>query len=376
MNKSDIFWQTYLNLEKQVIEVSRYIFITDEITVRKDGAETTQAYDAQLNTFSPHLADLLVRCCVQIEAISKELYHANGGTKPRGDKTLFFDEDCLKLIDMKWATHNKRVLVVAPFFNLTKDENRVLRPLKEAHKRSGAYWEKAYQAVKHDRFASLKYGNVKAVLHALAALYLLNVYYRNESWVVPYKDLRKTDYSLNSSIFAVNPPTVEQLWYGNEPKQSDSPYVVRYKAEDYKRIEEMQKSDTEALNAYWRQQPELSDTEFISILSEEQKKQRQNPTYRIMYIWELAKFRLKKMLPSTMSFEERKRQLINSEAWNCWINQNNKHLSIDEITEDNIEKEIEHVGTLWGMDIEKRYNTFKWIFLATNEAMCEVFIPQ
>lgn len=376
MNKSDIFWQTYLNLEKEVIEVSRYIFITDEITVRKDGAETTQAYDAQLNTFSPHLADLLVRCCVQIEAISKELYHANGGTKPRGDKTLFFDEDCLKLIDMKWATHNKRVLVVAPFFNLTKDENRVLRPLKEAHKRSGTYWEKAYQAVKHDRFASLKYGNVKAVLHALAALYLLNVYYRNESWVVPYKDLCKTDYSLNSSIFAVNPPTVEQLWYGNEPKQSDSPYVVRYKAEDYKRIEEMQKSDTEALNAYWRQQPELSDTEFISILSEEQKKQRQNPTYRIMYIWELAKFRLKKMLPSTMPFEERKRQLINSEAWNCWINQNNKHLSIDEITEDNIEKEIEHVGTLWGMDIEKRYNTFKWIFLATNEAMCEVFIPQ
>lgn len=376
MNKSDIFWQTYLNLEKEVIEVSRYIFITDEITVRKDGAETTQAYDAQLNTFSPHLADLLVRCCVQIEAISKELYHANGGTKPRGDKTLFFDEDCLKLIDMKWATHNKRVLVVAPFFNLTKDENRVLRPLKEAHKRSGTYWGKAYQAVKHDRFASLKYGNVKAVLHALAALYLLNVYYRNESWVVPYKDLRKTDYSLSSSIFAVNPPTVEQLWYGNEPKQSDSPYVVRYKAEDYKRIEEMQKSDTEALNAYWRQQPELSDTEFISILSEEQKKQRQNPTYRIMYIWELAKFRLKKMLPSTMSFEERKRQLMNSEAWNCWISQNNKHLSIDEITEDNIEKEIEHVGTLWGMDIEKRYNTFKWIFLATNEAMCEVFIPQ
>ena len=82
------------------------------------------------------------------------------------------------------------------------------------------------------------------------------------------------------------------------------------------------------------------------------------------------------MLPSTVPVEERKRQLINSEAWNCRINQNNKHLSIDEITEDNIEKEIENVGTLWGMDIEKRYNTFKWIFLAMNEAMCEVSIPQ
>ena len=376
MNKSDIFWQTYLNLEKEMIEVSRYIFITDEITVRQNGTETTQNYNAQLNTFSPHLADLLVRCCVQIEAISKELYHAIGGTKARGDKTLFFDEDCLKLIDIKWATHNKRVLVVAPFFNLTKDENKVLRPLREAHKRGGTYWGKAYQAVKHDRFASLKYGNVKAVLHALAALYLLNVYYRNDSWVIPYKDLCKVDCSLNSSIFAVNPPKVDQLWYGNKPKQSDSPYVVSYKAEDYKRIEEMQKSDADALNDYWIQQPELKDKDFISILLEEQKKQRQNPTYRVMYIWLLAKFRLKKMLPTTMPFEQRKLQLINSEAWKCQINQINKHLSIDEITEDNIEKEIEHVGTLWGMDIEKRYNTFKWIFLATNEAMCEVFIPQ
>ena len=104
MNKSDIFWQTYLNLEKEMIEVSRYIFITDEITVRHNGTEATQSYDAQLNTFSPHLADLLVRCCVQIEAISKELYHAIGGTKARGDKKLLFDEDCLKLIDSSFAS--------------------------------------------------------------------------------------------------------------------------------------------------------------------------------------------------------------------------------------------------------------------------------
>lgn len=95
-----------------------------------------------------------------------------------------------------------------------------------------------------------------------------------------------------------------------------------------------------------------------------------------MIIWELAKFRLKKMFPSTMPFEERKRLLIGSEAWNCWVHQNNKHLSVDEITEDNIEKEIENIGISWGIDIEKRYNTLKWIFLATNEAMCEVYIPQ
>lgn len=31
MKKSDIFWQTYLNLEKEAIEVSKYIFFTDEV---------------------------------------------------------------------------------------------------------------------------------------------------------------------------------------------------------------------------------------------------------------------------------------------------------------------------------------------------------
>ena len=27
MKKTDIFWQTYLNLEKEAIEVSKYIFL-------------------------------------------------------------------------------------------------------------------------------------------------------------------------------------------------------------------------------------------------------------------------------------------------------------------------------------------------------------
>lgn len=75
---------------------------------------------------------------------------------------------------MKWETHNKRVLVVAPFFNLTKDENRVLRPLKEAHKRQGTYWEKAYQAVKHDRYSCLYMGSlyITSMLREPIACYL------------------------------------------------------------------------------------------------------------------------------------------------------------------------------------------------------------
>ena len=371
MKKSDIFWQTYLSLEKELINVSNFIFITDEITTHERGIEVTKPCNSQLEAFSPHIADLLIRCCVQIEAISKELYFDNGGTKPRGDKNLFFDQDCLKLIDKKWHTHDKRVLVVAPFFNLTKDENRVLRPLKNAHKRSGTFWEKAYQAVKHDRFLSLKDGNVKALLHSMAALYLLNLYYRNDSWVVKYQELSKSDFSMGSSIFAVKQPEVGQLWYGNNPIASESPYVVRYQAEDYKHIETMQKADSEALSHYWQQQPELKDPEFLAILARERKKQEMDPTHRILYLWELGIYRLKKQLPTSLPFEERKNKFIKSEAWKCC----NNHLIPEDITENNIDKEIENVGSLWGMDIEKRYNTMNWIHLATNGAICKVYIP-
>lgn len=374
MKKSDIFWQTYLNLEKEVIEVSKYIFVTDEITKIEHGEEKACSCKSQLETFSPLIADLLVRCCVQIEAISKELYHVIGGSKPRGSNSIFFDEDCLKMIDIKWETHNKKVLVVAPYFNLTKEENRELRPLKDAHKRQGTYWERCYQAVKHERYFSMPMGNVKALLHAMAALYLLNVYYRNDSWVIKYQELSKQDFSLGSSLYAVKPPVAGQLWYGNKVQKSESPFVVTYQDEDYKRIEEIQRKENEALNNYWKNQPELKEPGFVSILTTLIEKQKQNPSERVMYMWELAKYRLHKRIPCTLSFEEKKRLLVNSEEWNGWIHLNNKHLSAEELTEDNIDAEIDTVGICWGMELEKRFQKLEWIPIAMNSGICRVYI--
>jgi len=375
MKKSDIFWQTYLNLEKEAIEVSKYIFFTDEVLVNGKGGIVAQSCNTQLETFSPHIADLLVRCCVQIEAISKELYFDNGGTKARGDSSILFDEDCLKLIDIKWQTHNKTVMVVAPFFNFVKDENRILKPLKEAHKRQGTYWEKAYQAVKHDRYSSLHKGNVKAFIHALAALYLLNLYYRNDSWVTKYQDISKLDYSMGSAIFTVKPPVANQLWHGNSPTITESPYVVSYQDADYQRIEEMQRKEEQALNDYWINQPELREPAFQAQLQEAVEREKKDSHQRVMHIWELAKYRLNKKIPNTLTFEERKVCLINSKEWNGWINQHNKHLSADELTEDNIQKEIDSVGIRWGMEIMKSFQKLEWLPIALNSEICNIYIP-
>ncbi len=370
MKKSEIFWQTYLNLEKEAVELSKYIFFTDVIEKNEKGKLIIQNCDTQLGTFSSYIADLLVRCCVEIEAISKELYHENGGSKPRGDSDIHFDEDCLKLIDIKWQTHMKTVMVVAPSFNFTKDENHILRPLKKAHRTQGMYWEKAYQAVKHDRYYSLLYGNVKAFLHALAALYLLNLYYRNDSWITSYQDISKHDYSMGSSIFAVRPPIADQLWYGNQARDSESPYVVTYNAEDYKHIEEIQQRENQALQEYWSSQPELQESAFMAQLQEAYTR-----SPRVMHLWELGKYRLNKKLPGTLPFEERKKGLIDSEEWNGWIHQNNEHRSAAEITEENIQEEIDSVGKQWGMELEKQFQRFEWLPIAVEKDICKIYIP-
>lgn len=371
MKKSDIFWQTYLNLEKEAIEISKYIFFTDEVLVNSKGSVISQPCKAQLETFSPYIADLLVSCCVQIEAISKEVYFDHGGTKSRGDSTIRFDEDCLKLIDKKWHTHNKSVLIVAPAFNFTKDENRILKPLKKAHRRQGTCWGKAYQALKHDRYSSLSRGTVKAFLHALAALYLLNLYCRNESWTVKYQDVSKLDFGLGSSIFAVRPPEMPELWYGNNPIFGESPYIAKYGDLDYQRIKEMQQRESDAIKDYLAAQPELLEPSFQAQLEGESV---QNE--RVILIWELGKYRLNKKIPNTLPFLERKELLINSDEWSGWVHQRNVHLQPDELTEDNIQEQIDKVGIQAGIEIMMGLQKFEWIPLATANGSCRVFIQE
>lgn len=161
--------------------------------------------DDQLKVYSERIGDLLIRTVIEIESLSKVLFFANGGVSPI-DKDLYFDTDCLKLLEDKWLLSKKKVMVVTPYFHFTKHENRNLQPLHKAEKRgtSGSKWKQAYQAIKHDRINNIKKGNVGNLLHALAALYLLNVYYRDAHFYLGEdNEARKIDWGLGSIIFAV-----------------------------------------------------------------------------------------------------------------------------------------------------------------------------
>lgn len=189
-----MFWAIYKNLEKEVVELSYKLHFCD----------------GQEHVYSIHISDLLIRTAVEIEALSKELYKTAGGDLNLKDshgnvRDLFFDSDCIQYFDINWKLTKKRVKVVCPTFYFKKAENLELQPLKDCNKRGKGRWKKAYQAVKHDRVNSLKLGNIGNLIRALASLYILNIYYRNEKYELGTM-LHSTpfDTRMGSNIFAVS----------------------------------------------------------------------------------------------------------------------------------------------------------------------------
>ncbi len=211
------FWNAYKRLEKEVLELSEYIHISDD----------------QLDVYSLKIGDLLVRTAIEAETLVKLLYHENGGTKPNG-KDLYFDTDCFKLLEDKWTLSKKTIVVTAPSFFLMG--NRMLRPLHKAYKRgtSSSKWQIAYQAVKHDRVNNQKSGNIGNLLLALGALYILNIYYRGANFPnVTDETASNIDWGLGSELFSVkiSPETTGKSIkdiYVKKDDYDESIYLVKH----------------------------------------------------------------------------------------------------------------------------------------------------
>lgn len=197
MPTPNLYWPVYKNLEKEFIKLADYIHFSDD----------------QLNMYSMHIADLIVRCAVEIEALSKELYNKLGGNMSPVDnqgnsRDLYFDTDCLDLLEQKWLLSKKQITVSAINFYFTDEKNKVLTPLHKANKRgtSGSKWKQAYQAVKHDRRNSLKKASIGNLLYAMGALYILNLYYMDERTDIGRVYLSDHDFDsrAGSEIFSVS----------------------------------------------------------------------------------------------------------------------------------------------------------------------------
>lgn len=89
---TNLYWSIFKNLEKEVISLSEFVHFDDN----------------QLSIYSAKIAELLIRCSVEIESISKDLYFRLGGTIPT-DRDLYFDTDCLQLLEDNWLLSKRRL---------------------------------------------------------------------------------------------------------------------------------------------------------------------------------------------------------------------------------------------------------------------------
>jgi hypothetical protein len=205
MSKVNLYWPVYQNLEKEMLVLTNEIHFCDE----------------QLGVYSLKIADLLIRACVEIESISKELYeHAGGNMSPTDingkDRDLFFDTDCINFLNDNWNISEKQVLVSSPTIYFESNDNLTLTPLNKAFKRgtSGSNWKRAYQMVKHARVQAFNTTkdknivrpNIRNLVHAMAALYLLNIYYMDEQYSAKNTSTLNAEFdsSLGSLLFSIN----------------------------------------------------------------------------------------------------------------------------------------------------------------------------
>ena len=187
----NLFLPVYKRIEEEVIKLADTIFFDDK----------------QLNVYSLTIGDLLIRTVIEVEAISKELYLGLGGVEhpfdANGDlRDLYFDTDCIKLLVDTWNINKKKVQITNPnmYFSFEKS---VLTPLHKAYRRgtSSSRWQQAYQAVKHYRTNSIEKATIENLLNALGALYILNLYYADESFWIETVIKDRREYTVESKIF-------------------------------------------------------------------------------------------------------------------------------------------------------------------------------
>lgn len=184
---TNIYWPVYKNLEAEFTKITYAIHIDD----------------AQLNVYSSSISDLILRASAEIESLSKELYKSNGGPKTQKIK---YDTDALDHLNDLWKLDKK--LVIISSINCHQANKRLI-PFDKSetstfHGNMTYPWNNSYQNLKHDRANSLRFGSVKYLLDIMSALFMLNIYYKDEAFPLE-KDSKALDFPINvgSDIFSV-----------------------------------------------------------------------------------------------------------------------------------------------------------------------------
>jgi hypothetical protein len=148
----------------------------------------------------------------------------------------------------------KKVIISSPNCFLSNSE---ILPFVKNEKRSGTTrttysWNNSYQNLKHDRANSLEYGSIKYLFDVTSALYILNIYYKDDIYDLEDNSAASNfDYTLGSSIYSVQlHKNIEvssdpNIFYTKNPDYKECIYLfkpiddsIKYRKDIYKIIED------------------------------------------------------------------------------------------------------------------------------------------
>ncbi len=192
---TNIYWPVYRNLESDIERLMFSIHVDDK----------------QLNVYSSKIADMILRAATEIESISKDLYQQNGGSETER-KNIKYDSDAIKFLEQKWILSKKKVIISHHNFH---GLNKELNPFEKNEKRTDNIndiensagprtfgWNNSYQNLKHDRSQSLEFGSIGYLFNIMAALFILNIYYKDERFELE-KNQKTIPSNMESSIFNI-----------------------------------------------------------------------------------------------------------------------------------------------------------------------------
>ena len=254
MKKTNLYWPVYKNLEKEVIDLSFNVYFDDMqfeyILDKTDGEKYVKT-----PPYSIKIGDLLIRCCIEIEALTKEM------TRCREDdikKMLTFDKKkgitiagrALYLKNL-WDLDKKIIYVSSPNMFFQKEENLAFAPFCYKAEDNDDFIS-AYNAIKHNRNKKTIYkGNIRFLLRAMAVLFLLNVYFKDEDVSLggrAFNNYIQFDENCGSNLFSLRVFRADNFYYMKN-YLSETPvaykelpkctYIIKYSKESFNRISEV-----------------------------------------------------------------------------------------------------------------------------------------
>ena len=145
------FWNYFIALENDLINISRYIELAED----------------NFSTYSIELEKLLFSACSEFEVISKELALLMTGNKPDNiEKIHSFLAKHLHDIFSLVVRIDRYGIKLQPFEDWSKNEAYTPLP-----------WWTSYNKVKHQRTEHYSKANLNNVLNSLAALLIINFHY-------------------------------------------------------------------------------------------------------------------------------------------------------------------------------------------------------